>query len=80
MIVRLTKTGGSAGVCVFGRLEKGSTIDVSVPARLGEGEQEAKIHARKIFERDHADENPMEWEAEIVPEAGSMSTGDGLGT
>jgi hypothetical protein len=38
---------------------------VRVPGDLG-GEQETKIRARRMFERDHADENQLEWKAEIV--------------
>lgn len=64
-LVRLTKTGGDSGVCVFGRLEKGTVLDIPVPIRIV-GEQEQKIRARKMMERDHPDENQMEWEAEMV--------------
>ncbi len=62
--VQLTKTGWH-GNCAFGRLVKGHVIDVRVSADIG-GEQEAKIRARRMMERDHPDENQMEWEAEVI--------------
>lgn len=58
--VRLTKTSA-----LFGRFAEGSHLVIRVPADLG-GEQETKIRARRMMERDHPDENQMEWEAEIV--------------
>lgn len=60
--VRLTKTSA-----IFGRFAEGSHLNIKVPADLG-GEQESKIRARKMMERDHPDENQMEWEAEIIQE------------
>lgn len=59
--VRLTKDDPAA----FGKLEPGTVLEIKVPDRV-KGEQEQKIRARKMLDRDHPGENPMEWEAEIV--------------
>lgn len=69
MIVRLTKTGGPTGVCLFGSFAKGAHLDIKIPARVAEqGEQEAKIRARRMMQRDFPDENAMEWESDVVRE------------
>lgn len=55
MIVRMTKIG------------QDHSIDVKVPDDIG-GEQEAKIRARRMLERDYPDVNQMEWEATLEGE------------
>lgn len=62
-LVRLTKTSA-----IFGRLPRDGHLDIHVPVSTGWGEQECKIRARKMMERDFPDESQMEWEAEIVQE------------
>lgn len=67
MLIRLTKTGGPSGVCVFGRYAKGAHLDIRVPDKIANlGEQEAKIRARAMMQRGFPDESQVEWEAEIV--------------
>lgn len=63
--VRLTKTGGASGVCLFGDLKKGTVIDVRVSISVGP-ELEQKVRARRMLEREHPKENQMEWDAEVV--------------